>query len=372
MVIAQIVQAILFSIFATLTVLLNAILGPTYEGLLVPELSPSSLYPPLSVGGSGGFLDGASGLSIFVVVNLVDPAIPLVAIGIGIIYLARSALPGLAQRAHALLPRLLFAVVLANFSLPVASAILGLAGAGYPVLSGYDDGAWQHWNALAGTGFLKFSWDNGVLAFVLTFVLFSLVLLLAMAVALRDAMLAVLVVLLPLFTLVYPIPSLSGLARRGWILFGQLAFLPWVVIIPLELAVGSGSALLLVGYLTVALSAPGLLAIAGSQLTHLGFPPAGTSLSAGVQRGMASASSTVGAAMPTVGGRSIPSAASAVGTAARSATAAPFPATLPLFAGGLAGHATTRLFRHIPGIQELTGAPGRFPAVHPRGGGPPG
>jgi len=360
MVIAQIAQALLFAIFSALTVLLDAILGPTYEGLLVPALAPAALYPTLGVGGSSGFFGEAAGLSTYVVANLVDPAVPLLAMGIGIVYLARSVVPELAHRAHALLPRVVLAVVLANFSLPVEAAVLGLAGAGYPVLAGYDDGAWQHWSALAGTGFLRFSWDNGVLA---------LVLLLAAAVALRDALLAVLVVLLPLFTLVYPIPALAPLARRGWILFGQLAFLPWVIVVPLELAVGSGSALLLVGFLTVALTAPGLLAIAGSQVTQLGFPPAGAALSSGIQRGLAGASSSAGAVLPSVGSRAVPSVPAAVGAAVRSATAAPFPASLPLFASHLTGHATTRLFQHIPGLGELSGGGGRFPPVHPRGGG---
>jgi hypothetical protein len=268
-----------------------------------------------------------------------------------------------------MVPRMIDAVVLANFSLPVTSAILGLAGAGYPVLADYDGGAWQHWSALSGPGFLTFSWDNGVLAFVLTFVLFSLVLLLAAAVALRDALLAVLVVLLPLFTLLYPIPTLTSLARRGWILFGQLAFLPWVLIIPLELAVGSGSALLLVGYLTVALAAPGLLAMAGAQLGPLGFPPAGSTVSGAVQRGLATASLSGGAVLSTSFGRPVPTTSAAVGNAARAATSVPFPASLPLFAGGLAGHAGTRLFQHIPGLTGMAGRPGRFPVVHPPGGG---
>ena len=80
MVLGQVVQALLFSIFSGLTLILNAVLGPTYEGLLVPALSPSALYPALTTTGSGGFFDGASSLSAYVVVNLVDPAIPLLAV----------------------------------------------------------------------------------------------------------------------------------------------------------------------------------------------------------------------------------------------------------------------------------------------------
>lgn len=361
MVVAETVQGLLFLLFAALTALLNAVLGPTYDQLLVPMLAPGALYPSLSDG--GGFLGPAAGFSAYVVANLVDPAIPLLALGLGGIYLARSVLPELARRSEAMLPKFVGSVVLANFSLPVASALLGLAGAGYPVLAGFDGGAWQHWQNLGGPGFLQFSWDNGALAFVLSFVLFSLVLLLVAALAVRDALLAVLVVLLPLFTLLYPLPTLGSLAQRGWLLFGQLAFLPWVVVVPLELAVGASSAPLLVGYLTVALAGPGLLAMAGSSLTSVGLPSAGSVLSYGTQRSLSLGSSGAGTLLAPGGGRAAPTASGALRGAARAASSVPLPASVPFFVGELAGHGAARLFAHIPSAASRGG--GNFPPIHP-------
>ena len=354
------VQPLLFGIFAGLTALLDAALGPTYDHLLVPMLSEDALYPGVP---GGGFLGSATALSGRIVLGLVDPAIPLIALVLGLLYLGRAVVPTLAARTQALVPKLVVGVLLANFSGPIAGAILGLAGAGYPVIAGADGGAWQQWTALAGPGLLAYSWDNGVLAFVLALVLFSLVLLLSAAVAVRDALLAVLLVLLPLFSLVYPVPGIGQLAQRGWTWFGQLAFLPWVVVVPLELAVGAPSAPLLVGYLVVALAAPGLLSIAGTSLAGLGLPSGGSALSYGLQRNLSLASAAAGSYAAPGLGRSAPSATNAVRGAARTATGVPLPVSLPFFAGEMAGHALVRAYRHLPGRGP---APPRFPPVHGR------
>src|SRR5579871_744108 len=238
--------------FAALTGVLAAILGPTYDNILVPSLAPAALYPtPFA---AGTFLSAAAAFSTFVLGDTVP-------------------------RPEPFLGRLLLAVLLANFTLPIAAGLLDVAGAAYPVIAGWDGGAWQHWVNLAGWGELSYSWDNGALAFVVTFGLFALVLLLAAVVAVRNALLAVLLVLLPAFTLLWPIPPLAPLARRGWTLFGELAFLPCVMVIPLELAVGAPSVLALLGFLTVALASPALISLAGAQLTAAGFPSAGATLS---------------------------------------------------------------------------------------------
>lgn len=374
MVLTQIVQGLLFAIFAVLTSTLQFVLGPTYNDLLVPELRPGALYPALLQG--GGFFGSASAFSQYVLLRLVDPAVPLVALVLGVLYLARAAVPELAAKATALVPRLVVAVVLANFALPVAAAILGVAASGYPVLATFDGGAWQTWQNLAGPGMLQFSWDNGALAFVLTLVLFTLVMLLVLAVALRDALLAVLAVLLPLLTLLYPVPTLAPLARRAWLLFGQLAFLPWLVVVPLELAVGAGSAPLLVGYLTVALSAPVLLALGGASLSGLGFPAAGSAVAGSVQRGLALGGSAVGSLVApfTRPLATLPSAANAVRGATRNASGGSLPLALPAFTGEMLGQGAARLFRHLPDTFRRDGAVGsryyQFPAVRRREEGP--
>jgi hypothetical protein len=222
---------------------------------------------------------------------------------------------------------------------------------------------------------LVFSWDNGVLAFVLSLVLFTLVLLLALAVALRDALLSVLIVLLPLFTIVYPIPSLAPLTRRAWLLFGELAFLPWVLIVPLELAVGAGSAPLLVGYLAGAVASPALLALGGAQLSSLGFPSAGSTVAGATQRGLSVAASTAGSSFEPFArsGGASPTAGQVVRGAARTATATSLPLAVPIFSSQLLGHGAARVFRHLPDLTRRDGAVRspyyQFPAVRPRTGG---
>ncbi len=376
------VQAILFAMFAALTAVLAAVLGPTYDNVLVPELATSALYPSLGPGGSGGsFLATAATFSSFLLTSLVDPAIALVGVAVGGLYLVRAVLGRWATRLEQLLPRLVFAVVLANFSLPIAGALLGLAGATYPTIAGFDHGAWEHWVNLAGFGEVSFSWDNGVLAFVVTFGLFSLVLLLSAAIAVRDALLAVLLVLLPVLTLLWPIPSLAPLAERAWKMFGELAFLPCVLIIPLELAVGAPNVLLLLGYLTVAMSTPSLISLAGAQLTAGGFPSGGSALAGGLQRGLATGSQAVqgyfrpfargGAATASRGAAALSPAAhlsrAVVGAGSTFGRAA-LPAAIPVLAGDFLGRGASHLVRHL---QRRSSEPGgragrhrdRFPAV---------
>jgi hypothetical protein len=360
------IQAILFALFAGLTAILSMIIAPTYDNLLVPELAPAALYPglPPSPSASSSFLSGGAAFSSYLVANVVDPLVGLVGIGVALAYLGRSFLGRWATRAEPLIARLVLSVLLANFTLPIAGAILDVAGSMYPVIAGFDGGQWQHWQNLAGSGELAFSWDNGALAFVLTFVLFTVVLLLASAVALRNALLAVLLVLLPLFTLVWPIPTLAPLARRAWLWFGELAFLPCVLVIPLELAVGAPSVLLLLGFLTVALASPAFLSVAGSQLQSVGFPSAGAAVSGGVQRGLMVASRAAqGVITPFSRVATLsPGLQRGIGIAGRAVGSTAFPGSIPVLAGEFLGHGTAHLFQHLS--KGWTGGAGdRFPSA---------
>lgn len=365
----SLVQYILFALFALFTGELAAIVGPTYDNLVVPELQGNQLFPSLTstAGGGPDYLVQASHFSSYLLVSVVDPLIALVAVGIGIAYLSRALWSRSGLWAEGLIARFVIAVVLANFAVPVAGGILELAGSVYPVVAGWDGGAWQHWGNLAGYGEFSYSWQNGALAFVLAFVQFSVVILLALMIGLRDATLAVLLVLLPLFTLLWPLKPLSALARRSWLLFAELAFLPCVVVVPLELAVGSPNVIMLVAYLSLALASPYLLSLAGNHLPSLGFPSAGPTLSGGVERGLLgasrSASAPFGGFGSTGGGAG---AARSVGNVARSAGSTAFPATAPVAVAHAIGEGASHLVRHI---RAPVGDTPRFPPVKPGGGG---
>lgn len=368
----QVIQAFLFLLFSGLTALLAVVIGPTYDNLLVPELQPGALFPALGPTGGGGFLQEAARFSQFLLVNLVDPAVTLVAVGVAVLYLSRAFAGRWAVRFEAALPKLVLSVVLANFSLPIAGGLLAIAGATYPVIAGFDSGAWQHWVNLAGVGEVEFSWDNGVLTFVVSFVLFSLILLLAAAVAIRDALLAVLLVLLPVFTLCWPIPALAPLAHRAWTLFGQLAFLPCLLVIPLELAVGSSSILLLLGFLVVALSSPSLLSLATGHLTSVGFPSAGSAVSGGIQRGLSVGSLSLASVFrPLPVGASASSPIRHVSQLGQLAGRVAFPASAPLIGAELIGRGAGHLLRHVGRrLPASLHRPWRFPGVDrpPKGG----
>jgi hypothetical protein len=349
----DLVRTILFLLFAGLTAIITAIIGPTYDNLLVPELQPGALFPPILGSGSGtaNYLSTAARFSGFILSNVVDPAIALVALGVAVLYLSRSIITRWADALDALLPRLVLGVVGANFTVPIAGAILGVAGGLYPVVSGWDGGAWQHWVNLAGWGQLSFSWDNGALAFVLSFVEFAAVFALLLAVGIRDAALAVLLVLLPIFTLVWPLRPLSPLARRGWLLFGELAFLPCVLVVPLELAVASPNPVMLVSYLAVAVASPYFLSLAGTSLVSFGFGGASGMVQSNVQRGLQVAPSAATTALgPMASGfRTSSAAGGAFAGATRVAGSAAAPAAAPLVVSELLGHGAWQLMRHVGG-----------------------
>lgn len=346
----SLVQAILFFLFADLTALLAAVIGPTYDQLLVPDLAPQALFPSLHAPASGtsSFLLPAVHFSSFLVTSVVDPLVALLALGVAVLYLARATLGRWATRLEGMLPRLVLAVVAANFTVPLAGLILGLAGGLYPVIAGWDGGAWHHWVNLGGYGELRLSWDNGALAFVLALAEFLAVFGLLLAVGIRDALLAVLIVVLPILTLLWPFRPLSPLPRRAWLLFGELAFLPCVLVIPLELAVGSSSPVLLLGFLGAALAAPFLLSTAGVQLSAVGFPTGAGTVQAGAQRGLAVAPAAATAiALPVSGSlRGAGTAGRAAHGALRVAGTATAPLAAPLAVHELLGHAALGLARH--------------------------
>ncbi len=369
---SSLIQTILFLVFADITALVAAVIGPTYDNLLVPELAPGSLYPPLGGPNAGptDYLASADRFSQFLVGSVVDPAIALIALGVALLYLARAVAPRWNVTLTALLPRLVLAIVGANFAGLIAGGLLDVASSLFPVVAGWDGGSWQHWVNLAGFGEFRLSWDNGAVAFVLSLVEFGLVMALVLAIGVRDALLATLLVLLPLFTLLWPFRPLSTLPRRAWFLFAELAFLPSVLVVPLELAVGSTSPVLLVGYLGVALSAPFLLSVATNHLVALGFPGAATVVQGGAQRGMAGApaAALAGTGPASAALRSGGPVGQTLSAGMKAAATASGPVAAPLAIRDLLGHGGMRLARHL-------GAPGgrpprpRIPPLRPGGSG---
>ena len=368
-----VIQAILFALFAILTAALTLVVGVTYDNLVVPELQPGALYPSISANSPGpeNFLAPAAHFATYLLVYVVDPAITLVAVGVALLYLSKALVARWAERVNDLLPRLVIAVVGANFSTPIAAAVLGLAGGLYPVVAGWDGGAWQSWEHLDPWGGLPYSWDNGVLAFVLSIAEFATVFALLLAVGVRDALLAVLVVLLPPFMLLWPFPPFAGIAQRAWLLFLELAFLPCVLVVPLELAVNSPSPVMLVAYLGVAVASPFLIATAGTRLVAFGFPTAGGTIQGGAGRGLdvapRAATGSFGPATQAV--RSQGAAGRAVAGSVRAAGTATAPTAAPLAVAELVGHGALRLVRHVRSAHAAAAGTPRPPPVRPGGSG---
>lgn len=264
-----VVKAILFALFGGLTAAVTVVTGPTYDNLFVPEMDPSAAYA--SWQGPNVFA-AASTFSNALLVGLVDPLAVLVIVAVGLLYLLRSAHP--TPRLQGLAGKLVLGILVANLVLPITSGIWQLASGVYPAFYDYGGGAWRTFDAIVGPGAVNLSWDNGVLAFVVSWTLFAMVLLLAFLLAFRAAIVAVLLVLLPPLTLLWPLPGLGSVVRKVWVLFLEMTFLPCFVVVPLILAVGSSSVLLTMGLFSVALAMPQILSVSGASLSHAGFPNA--------------------------------------------------------------------------------------------------
>ncbi len=264
-----IVKAILFALFGALTAAVSVVTGPTYDNLFVPEMDPSAAYASWQ---GGNVFAAAASFSNALLVGLVDPLCVLVIAAVGLLYLVRSAHP--TPKLQGLAAKLVMGILVANLVLPITSGIWQLAAGVYPSFYDYGGGAWRSYTALVGPGAISLSWDNGVLAFVVSWTLFGMVLLLAFLLAFRGAIVAVLLVLLPPLTLLWPIPGAGSLARKVWVLFIEMTFLPCFLVVPLVLAVGSTSVLLTMGLFSVALAMPQILSISGASLSHAGFPNA--------------------------------------------------------------------------------------------------
>lgn len=282
-----IVQAILFALFGALTAAVAVVTAPTYDNLFVPEMSPASAFASWT---GGNVFAAAVDLSNTLLTELVDPLAVLVIAAVGFLYMVRSVYPS--PKLTGLAPKLLFALLVANLVIPLTSVVWQLAGGVYPVFYEYGGGAWRSYSNLVGPGAVDLSWDNGVLGLVVSWILFGLVLLLAFLIAFRGALVAVLLVVLPPLTLLYPLPGARAIARRAWILFVEMAFLPCFVVIPLVLAVGSGSVLVTLGLFAVALAMPQILSSSGTAISHAGFPNTSFTVAGGLTQGAGTAQET--------------------------------------------------------------------------------
>ena len=292
---SQLVQAVLFAIFAALTGALTWVIAPTYDNLFVPEMAPSALFPPLTISStSGDLMARAAAFSVYLVANVVDPLAVLVILVLGILYLLRASLPARFAAWKELAPRFVLGILVANAVVPLATFLWDLASAVYPLFYDYGGGAWRVYGNLVPAGGLAFSWDNGVLTFLVALAMFMVIFLLALVVELRDALVATLLVLLPPLTLLWPIPSLAGFARKAWKLFGEMIFLPCLMVVPLALAVGAGNVLLVLALLGLAAGMPQLLSQAGASFGGLGFPHVGGVVSGDLSTGSRGVRRSVG------------------------------------------------------------------------------
>jgi hypothetical protein len=177
----------------------------------------------------------------------------------------------------------------------------------------------------------------------------------------------VLLVVLPVFTLLWPFRPLSSLARRGWWLFVELAFLPCLMVVPLELAVGSPTPVLLVAYLGISAASPFLLSIAGTNLAWIGFPSVPGTVNPALQRGVATAPAAPARYAAPLASSGATDATGVVARGIRSVGSASTPMVPPLAVAEALGHGAAHLARHVAGRPGAGGRPPRLPPLRPGG-----
>lgn len=279
---------------------------------VVTEMQPSHLYPPLldngypwaeiEVGHGGrSLLHGAIWIQQNIVMRyFVNTLFIIILLLVGVAYLYHDLFEQfLNTRLRTFLPRIVFGLILAYTNIYIIEALMTLAKGGYVLLYNAP-GPFKSWQrpdflewiipeyAHAGTwwgGVLDWL-AKGYLGFIWVFVVQLEVLSILLMVTIRDFLLAVILVLLPIASLLLIHPWTQRIGSRLWWLAIDLVFLPIVMIIPLMLlGLVRNSVSFTIAGLTIVIGSLYLIALEPFVLTGAGFSRAGTVLAGGLAGG---------------------------------------------------------------------------------------
>ncbi|MEM3800317.1 MAG: hypothetical protein QXQ72_00735 [Thermoplasmatales archaeon] len=242
-------------------------------------LSPDYAFPNIVSGSIG---TGVKSLYYFIMFEVYDPVLTIVAIVLGVAILINSSLE-LGYQFKNVLLKLLLLLILSNISFFLLQDILFLFSILYKQLWLY--GSPNHTfssgqDVLAG---LEIGGNAGsVISFLIILIYISLMLYLLLFLSLRLAIIYTLPVIAPVFTLLIIIPRTKELGERVWFIFLDAIISPILIGIPLILATYVvNNSVLLLGFLSLADLIPVMLSLGQSQRFLSAF--LGRSVDRGVQ-----------------------------------------------------------------------------------------
>ena len=278
---------------------------------VVTEMHPDNLYPPLLRNGmpisevvlghgAKSLLYGAIWIQQHVVLRyIVNGLFLFFVLLVGIAYLYYDLFEQyLNTRLKTLLPRIVFGIILAYSSIWIIEALMVLGKATY-VLFWNLPAPFNNWQNPAFItsisphvrvpgdfmGLLN-AIANGYLGFIWVFVIVMEVLSTLILIAVRDFLLALLLVVLPIASLLLIHPWTQRIGSRLWWLAVDLVFLPIIMIIPLALlGLVHNSISFTIAGLAITIGSIYLIAQEPFVLTGAGFTRAGSMLSVGLAGG---------------------------------------------------------------------------------------
>ncbi len=278
---------------------------------VVTEMSPDHLYPDLLKNGlpnavitvnhgSKSLFYGAMWLQENVVIRyIVNGLLLFIILMVGVAYLYYDLFEQyLNTRLKTFLPRIVFGTVLAYTGTWIIYALFVLAKGAYVLFWNLPPpfNNWQNpffMTSLAPNVNMPYDFtglisaiERGYLWMIWLFIIAGEALMLLVLVAIRDYLLAVLIVLLPIASLLLIHPWTQRIGSRLWWLAVDLVFLPIVMIIPLALlGLVHNSISFTIAGVAITIGAIYLIAQEPFVLTGAGFSRAGTMLTAGVAGG---------------------------------------------------------------------------------------
>jgi len=257
-------------------------------------LAPQFAFPNI-VNGSVGV--GVKELYYFIMFEIYDPLLTIVAIILGLLILLNSSLE-LGYDFRNLLIKTILVLVLSNISFFLFQDFLYLGSLIYTQLwyfglpgNSFSSGQ----NILSG---LQIGGQGGsILSFLIIVIFLSLMLYLLLFLALRIAIIYTFPVISPLFTLLIIIPKTQELGERLWLIFFDVISAPILIGIPLILATYvKNNSVLVLGFLALADFAPLMLSISQSSRFTGNF--LGRAVNSGMQRSGSMIFSNVGRVIP--------------------------------------------------------------------------
>jgi len=304
--ISNIVNEVLSAIFAAFNGLAWLAAQQTYNNLLVPEMSSSFLYPTIIKGNQTGFFMYAYYFSSYILFSIVDPLLVIVLLGIGFLYLSKVFFSQNSERFKDLIPKFILAVILSNFTNYISSIILEFGYSLYSTIYTFDGSKWTNFQNIFPIYSTPWT-NNALLEFILKVIVLFTILAIAIIIGIRTGLLGVLIVLLPIASVLLIFPQTKSLGKKIWIVFIDMAVLPFFVLIPLILAVNVNNInttgfILATGLLFISAGMPYFISEYGNSVFHMGFDKASNFINQGFNASMNSLSLPVAAATSFGGG----------------------------------------------------------------------